>query len=78
MNHIMDEPAFAWWVSKLLRRHNIITPKVKSKYWRTTHNLGIRLPNTVEDSLRIDKVAGNDYWKKDLNNEMNPGRGCGV
>ena len=40
-NCIQDEPSFAWWVSKVLRRHNIIISKVKSKYWRMTHKFRI-------------------------------------
>ena len=56
--------------SKVLRHRNIITSKVKSKYWRTTHNFGIRFLNTVEEELSIEKEAGSDYWDKALNKEM--------
>ena len=40
-NCIQDEPAFAWWVSKVLRRRNCIISKVKYKYWRMTRDFGV-------------------------------------
>ena len=61
-NHIQEKLAFSWWVSKVLRRRNIIISKVKYKYWRTTHKFGVQLHKTVEEALSIDKEAGNDYW----------------
>jgi len=51
-NGIGDEPAFAWWVREVLRQRRRIVSKVKSKYWRTTHKFGIRLPHNAEEALR--------------------------
>ncbi len=45
-NKIDDEPAFAWWIKEILRKRNIIIAKVKSRYLRTTHKFGIKLPKT--------------------------------
>jgi hypothetical protein len=50
-NKIADESAFAWWVSFCLNKWNRIINKVRSKYWRTTHKYGIRLPKMVEEAL---------------------------
>ena len=47
-NHIQERSEFDWWFSKVLRLHNIIIYKVKSKYWSTTHNFGIQLPNNFK------------------------------
>jgi hypothetical protein len=44
--------------------------KMKSKYWRTTHKFGIRLPHSVEEALRIDEETGTDFWRKAINKEM--------
>jgi hypothetical protein len=44
--------------------------KVKSKYWRTTHKFGIRLPKTVEEAYRIDRETGPDFWRKAIKKEM--------
>ena len=44
-NAIAGEPALAWWVNDVLKRRNRIISKVKSRYWRTTHKFGIKLPH---------------------------------
>jgi len=69
-NRIAEEPAFKWWVSLVLRKRNRIISKVKSKYWRTTHKFGIRLPHSVKEALELDRQTGTDYWRKALNKEM--------
>ena len=69
-NRIADEPAFKWWVPHVLRRRNRIISKMKSRYWRTTHKFGIRLPHSVDEALRIDRETGTDYWSKAINKEM--------
>ena len=55
MNKLAEEPAFKWWIADVLRKRNRIVAKVKSKYWRTTHKFGIRLPTSVDDTFRIDE-----------------------
>jgi hypothetical protein len=67
---LMEEPAFKWWVPKVLRRRDRIISKAKTKYWRTNSKFGIRLPKTVEEALRIDRENGNDFWEKALKKEM--------
>ena len=69
-NGIGGEPAFNWWVHSVLKKRNRIIAKVKSRYWRTTHKFGIRLPKTVEEALRIDDETGTDFWRKALGREM--------
>jgi ribosomal protein L31E len=69
-NRLVEEPAFKWWVPHVLRRRNRIISKVKSRYWRTTHKFGIRLPHSVEEALKIDQQTGTDLWRKAINKEM--------
>ena len=69
-NRIEDEPAFNWWVSHTLRKQNRIISKVKSRYWRTTHKFGVKLPKSVEEALEIDRLTGTDLWAKAINKEM--------
>ena len=69
-NRIVEEPAFAWWVPHTLRRRNRIISRVKSRYWRTRHKVGIRLPHSVKEALEIDQATGTDFWRKALNKEM--------
>jgi hypothetical protein len=80
-NKIAEEPAFKWWVSFCLQKRNRIINKAKSKYWRTTHKYGIKVPKTAEEALRLDKINGNDYWERAIKKEMSkvrvhPGRGA--
>ena len=67
---IDQEPAFRWWVPYELRKRERIINKVKTKYWRTTHKYGVRLPKSVADAVRIDRENGNTFWQDALNKEM--------
>ena len=69
-NRIADEPAFNWWVPHTLRKRNRILSKIKSKYWRTSHKFGIRLPHSVEEAVEIDRITETDFWTKAINKEM--------
>jgi hypothetical protein len=59
-NRIVEEPAFKWWVSHMLRKQNRIISKVKSKYWKTMHKFGCKLPHSVAEALGIDRLASGD------------------
>ena len=69
-SQIDDEPAFAWWVPYTIKKRNRIINKAKTKYWRTTHKYGVRVPTSVEEALQIDRETGTDYWEKAINKEM--------
>jgi len=69
-NRIDDQPAFHWWVRDVVKYRNRIINKVKSRYWKTTHKFGIRLPHSVEEAYRIDKETGTDFWTKAIQKEM--------
>jgi hypothetical protein len=69
-NKIQEEPAFKWWVAETLRRRNRIINKVKSRYWKTTHKFGVRLPHSVEEALRIDEETGTTFWYDAIKKEL--------
>ena len=69
-NRIEEEPAFAWWVSDVIKKRDRIIAKVKSKYWQRTHKYGIRIPKTVQEALAIDKENGNTLWWDAICKEM--------
>ena len=48
-SRISKEPAFAWWSSSVLKKHNRIIAKTKSKYWLRTHKFGIEIPKTMTE-----------------------------
>ena len=51
---IRDEPAFAWWIDKVLKKRDRIIAKVKSRYWSRTHKYGIKTP---EDGRGGDRIG---------------------
>ena len=69
-NGIDDEPAFKWWVPYTLKKRDRIIAKVKTKYWKTTHKYGVRLPKSVEEALRIDAETGTTFWSNAVKKEM--------
>jgi hypothetical protein len=70
LNQIADEPAFAWWVKKVLRRRDRIISKVKSRYWKKMHEYGIKVLMDVNCVMEIDKEMGTNFWKLALGKEM--------
>ena len=69
-NRFQEEPAFKWWVSETLQIRNRIIGKVKSRYWKTSHKQGIKLPHSVQEALQIDKETGTDFWWQAIQKEM--------
>ena len=69
-NKLLEEPAFAWWAKDVLRRQNRIISKVKSRYWKTSHKFGFKLPHSVEEALMIDEETGTDHWRRAIEKEM--------
>ena len=68
-NQLDKEPAFAWWVQDVLKHKKRIILKVKSRYWKTTHRYGIRLPHSVEEALELGRKSNTDYWAKAIAKE---------
>ena len=68
-NQIADKPAFAWWVPYTPKKTNTIISKIKTNYWRTTHNYGVRLPDIVTEVIQIDQANGNIYGKDKIDKE---------
>jgi hypothetical protein len=69
-NKIADMPQYRWWVPHTLKKRNRIISKVKTKYWRTTHKFGIKLPKSVKEAFAIDAENGNTLWRDALRKEM--------
>ena len=67
---LSQEPAFAWWVTYVLKKRNRIITKVKSKYWLRTHKFGIQIPKSVQDAKMLDEKNGNTLWWDAICKEM--------
>ncbi len=70
LNKISNEPAFVWWVNYTLKKIGRIISKIKSKFFKKTYKYGIRVPNSVEDAIEIDRANGNTLWWDALMKEM--------
>ena len=62
LTRIQEEPAFAWWVTHVLRKRNRIVVKVKSKYWIRTHKFGLKVPKFVTEAIAIDRENRDALW----------------
>ena len=65
------DPAFIWWVSKVIIKCARLISKVKyccSK--RKIFKVCLEVPVTVENALRLCKQNGNTLWKDDTNKEV--------
>jgi hypothetical protein len=66
VHKIIEEPAFAWWAKKVLRKRDHILHKVKSRYWQQTHKYGILVPKSVDKALWIDRETGTNLQTKTI------------
>jgi Reverse transcriptase (RNA-dependent DNA polymerase) len=70
-NKLIHEPAFAWWVPKVIKRRDRNVFKVKArKFIQRTHKFGIEVPKTIKRALEIDKETGTDFWFQAICTEM--------
>ena len=67
---LQDKPAFAWWVSEILKIKNCIINKIKSRYWKQEYKFGILLPKNVEDVVRIDTLNDNHFLRNAIEKEL--------
>ena len=44
--------------------------KVRSCYWKRTHNFGVLIPKSVKEALLLDDKTGTDLWQKAMEKEM--------
>ena len=56
-------------MSYTLKKRDKIISKVKTKYWRSTHKYGVRLPNNITEAMYIDQENVNTYWKDAIDKE---------
>ena len=62
-NGLIEEPDFAWWVSRFICKcRRIISKLGMSKYWRTQEKLGITVPRTIKQAYALDKKNGGTLW----------------
>ena len=70
MKHFSDEPAFAWWIKKVLKKRDRIISKTASKYFQKTQKYGLRIPHIVKEAIEIDKENGDILWWNSILQKM--------
>ena len=58
---IQDQPAFAWWVTHVDRKHNAIIKQVQARTAKRGIKFGIMVPNDIANIRRLDKENRNDF-----------------
>jgi hypothetical protein len=51
---LQDKPAFAWWTPYVLKKLKCTLQEVKSKYWSSTHQYGIRISKSIQKAIEIN------------------------
>jgi hypothetical protein len=67
---IQEELAFKWWIKEAFRRKKYMIKAAQTRYARRTHKFGIKLPNSVDEALAIDRETNTTYWFNAIQKEM--------
>ena len=59
---IDDEPVFAWWVPRNMRKRDMIIDKINARVSKKTHNFRIKVTNSIKHSKQLDLKNGNTRW----------------
>jgi Reverse transcriptase (RNA-dependent DNA polymerase) len=74
-NQIETEPAFDWWVRHILKKQKRLIKKTStSRHRRHGYKFGIRIPETVDEALALDKANNNTLWFDAITKEMTNAR----
>ena len=64
-------PAFAWWVSAVLKtRNRVIAGVSKRRHVKKNFLFGIQVPNNVLEAIALDRKNGNTLWQDAIKKEM--------
>ena len=67
---INQEPAFKWWVGKVLQKRDRMIGKFKSRYRKKNMKFGIEIPENAGEAKALDEKNGNTYWQDAIAKEM--------
>ena len=67
---IHEEPAFAWWVTHVLKKRQRVIKQVKHRALKRDVKFGIKVPHTVKEALSFDKDNGDTFWFDAINKEI--------
>jgi len=67
---IQDEPAFAWWVTHVLRKRTAIIKRVNMRTAKKSMKFGIFIPNDIDHARKLDEENGNTFWEDAIQKEV--------
>ena len=67
-NSLGNEDAF-WWVKYTLKKAERIMAKVRVRNVRL-EKFGIKVPRTVEEAMKFDRISGTRLWKNAIDKEL--------
>jgi len=70
LNNLIEQPAFKWWNPYTFKIRLHIISAVKALVKVKSHKYGVRVPNSVQEALELDKINGDDLWSKAIHKEM--------
>ena len=75
-NNLQDEPAFKWWVVKVLRKRDHLIGKIQIRAVRKPGRtkFGIAIPLHADQATAYDKENGNTKWIDAIRKEMENSR----
>ena len=71
---ISHEPAFNWWVTRMLKKQEAIISSLmvtSSQVIKKNIMFGIRVLQTVKEALRLDENNRNHMWRGVIAKEIN-------
>ena len=72
VQRINKEPAFNWWVNKMLRKLDRIIRKIGAwKLRKPNMKFGIEIPQNMDEAQELDAKSGNTYWQDTIKKEYN-------
>ena len=68
---IQDEPAFAWWINKVIRKRERIISKLRTtRKVRRNIKFGVKVPFSVEEAKSFDHENNNTFWEDAIKKEL--------
>jgi hypothetical protein len=68
------EKAFVWWLKPTLKHKKAFIKAAKRRFAKRSHKFGIRVPQTVEEALQINKETRTTFWRDAIHKEMKNNR----
>ena len=71
---LQDEPAFKWWVRKVMKKRDRIIKKVQSQCRKGRLKFGVEVPKNMAEAKMLDAKNGNRLWQDAVQKEFDNAR----